>query len=54
MNNNTFFNRIAFGLLLVGCIMLILPSAKAQQSAYPFMNPSLTFDQRVNDFVARL
>ena len=53
-NNSYLFNRFAFGLLLVGCIMLILPTAKAQQSEYQFMNPSLSFDQRVNDLVARL
>ena len=53
-NNSYFFNRFAFGLMLVGCMMLILSSAKAQQPAYSFMNPSLSFDQRVNDLVGRL
>ena len=52
--NSYFINRFAFGFLLAGCIMLILPSVKAQQSNYQFMNPSLSFDQRVNDLVARL
>jgi beta-glucosidase len=35
-------------------MLLIMPFAKAQQTQYPFQNPSLTFDQRVNDLVARL
>jgi beta-glucosidase len=46
--------RYAFGLLLAGCMLLIMPSAKAQQPEYPFRNPSLSFDQRVNDLVSRL
>ena len=48
------FSRLSSGLLLAGCMMLFTPSAKCQQTEYPFQNPSLSFDQRVNDLVSRL
>src|SRR5664279_6051380 len=48
------FSRLSSGLLLAGCMMLFMPSAKCQQTEYPFQNPSLSFDQRVNDLVSRL
>ena len=48
------FSRLSSGLLLAGCMMLFTLSAKCQQTEYPFQNPSLSFDQRVNDLVSRL
>jgi beta-glucosidase len=35
-------------------MLMLMPFAKAQQTQYPFQDPSLTFDQRVNDLVSRL
>jgi len=52
--NYTFLNRLSFGLLLAGCMLLSSPKAKAQLTQYPFNNPSLTFEERVNDLVSRL
>jgi beta-glucosidase len=49
-----FFMRHTSLQLLVGCILLTLSPVKAQQSDYPFRNPSLSFDERVNDLVSRL
>ena len=46
--------RFSSGLLFAGCMFLIMPTAHAQETVYPFQNPSLSFDQRVNDLVSRL
>jgi beta-glucosidase len=46
--------RFSSGLLFAGCMFLIMPSSHAQETKYPFQNPSLSFDQRVNDLVSRL
>ncbi|MDP4291161.1 MAG: glycoside hydrolase family 3 C-terminal domain-containing protein, partial [Bacteroidota bacterium] len=55
MNKNLYFiKRYTSGLLLAGCMFLMLSPLKAQQTEYPFQNPSLPFDQRVNDLVSRL
>jgi len=47
-------NRSLSFFLLIGCMLMVMPFAKAQQTQYPFQNPSLTFDQRVNDLVSHL
>ena len=52
--NFYFFSRFSSCLLLAVCMLLFMPKANCQKTVYPFQNPSLSFDQRVNDLVSRL
>jgi len=54
---NTFLYLIVKGnLLLIIFLLLFLTTLQAQKAAYkyPFQDPSLSFEQRVNDLVSRL
>ena len=46
--------RISIKALLAILILFISTKSFAQQNAYPFQNPSLSFEERVNDLVSRL
>jgi beta-glucosidase len=49
-------SRVLSGVILVGCLFLLLVSlgCTKKQAEYPFLNPRLTVEERVDDLIGRM